>query len=683
MSVAASGRVPGGVIGETFPAIFVIDADGTIIGWTPFAEELFGYRAAETLHRPSAILLPGDGMAAMRTWLRRFGGEDRWSGVAEMRHRDGGKLVVHIEAARFLCSARRPGWILRPTPVAGDGVHRGSSVLEALVSHFPVAMAIWDRDLRVVWLNEAAQGLRRVFPHYRVGASLEEPLPGVDVEAARHAMRKVLTDGTPMIDREARWRAPDGSEERTLSTSLFRIEGLDGRPLGVCSLALDITNSMARDQLALIREASVRIGTTLDIIETAQELADLAVPVLADFVTVDLAEAVLADEEAAQRLLGTESGAPVFRRAGVASVREGVPESVYAIGETVFVPESSPFALALAGGRTHFEPVFDPPPGSWLDQDPARAKAVRESRMHSFIVVPLKARGDILGVTVLARHDNPAAFTPDDVVVAEELAARAALSLDNARQYTRERAAALALQHNLLPRNLQAGDALEVASHYLPSGTRDGVGGDWFDTIPLAGGRVALVVGDVTGHGINAAATMGRLRTAVRTLSYVGLPPDEVLAHLDDLVVRLSEEDAGADGLPANATGATCVYAVYDPATRRCTMAAAGHPPPAIVHPSGEVDFVRLPSGTPIGVGFGGYQSVELELAAGSVLALYTDGLIETRESDLDAGMERLGAVLGRYALSLDRLCAAVVDAMVGGRPAEDDIALLMARTRV
>ncbi|UBU18900.1 serine/threonine-protein phosphatase [Nonomuraea gerenzanensis] len=185
-----------------------------------------------------------------------------------------------------------------------------------------------------------------------------------------------------------------------------------------------------------------------------------------------------------------------------------------------------------------------------------------------------------------------------------------------------------------------------------------------------------MVVGDVTGHGVNAAATMGRLRTAVRTLSYLDLGPHEVLRHLDRLVAE--------DSCDLDQAGATCLYVVYDPATRRCTMAAAGHPPPAVVAPSGEVTFPSLPSGTPIGLGLGAFESHDLHLDAGTVLALYTDGLIETRQADLDAGMARLGTALaGASALpTLEGLCAAVIGAIVGDGPAEDDVALLMARTR-
>jgi PAS domain S-box-containing protein len=422
-------------------------------------------------------------------------------------------------------------------------------------------------------------------------------------------------------------------------------------------------------------DASGRIGTTLDVKQTAQELADLAVPALADYVTVDLASAVLPEDEPLHRLASSDASIPVFRRAGMASINKGFPEALYKLGEAVYVPPDSPFTGVLASGRSYFEPVLDTSSGGWLDED--RLTVIRETGMHSLIIVPLRARGDVLGNAVFVRTEHPTPFTPEDLRLAEELAARAALSLDNARRYTRERAASLALQRHLLPRRLSGGGVIEVASRYLPADAQYGVGGDLFDTIPLPDSRVGLVVGDVTGHGIKAAARMGRLRTAMHALAYMGLPPDQLLARLDDLITHIGEQYLDTEDISL----ATCLYAVYDPATRRCTMAAAGHPPPAIVDPDGTVTFPRLPTGTPIGLGVGSYESLEVELAEGTLIALYTDGLIETREADLDAGMDRLGAALSQAALPLENVCNTVIDTMVTDT-SDDDVALLIARIR-
>lgn len=236
--------------------------------------------------------------------------------------------------------------------------------------------------------------------------------------------------------------------------------------------------------------------------------------------------------------------------------------------------------------------------GDWSAQDPVRAQKILEFGLHSLIAVPVAARGAVLGVASFYRSTTPTSFEDDDLVLAQELVTRAAVCIDNARRYTRERTTAVTLQRSLLPQTFTEQAALETASRYLPAGGQAGVGGDWYDVIPLSGARVALVVGDVVGHGLQASVTMGRLRTAVRTLADIDLPPDELLTHLDDIVIRLSAEAAsGSDTGAAPEIGATCLYSVYDPVSRRCTLARAGHPLPAVVTPDGSADILDLPAG--------------------------------------------------------------------------------------
>jgi anti-sigma regulatory factor (Ser/Thr protein kinase) len=256
--------------------------------------------------------------------------------------------------------------------------------------------------------------------------------------------------------------------------------------------------------------------------------------------------------------------------------------------------------------------------------------------------------------------------------------------VDNARRFTRERNTALALQRSLLPQRLASQGAVQVAHRYLPTRSQAGVGGDWFDVIPLSGARVALVVGDVVGHGLRASATMGRLRTAVRTLADVDLPPDELLVHLDDLVTHLAaEEDTAADPSLEIVTDliATCLYVVYDPVSRRCTAASAGHPPPAVVTPDGTASFMDIPPGPPLGMGGLPFETVERELPGGSLLALYTDGLVEARDHDLGKGLERLCRSLEQPPESLEAICDTLIQTLLPKQPM-DDVALLVARTR-
>ncbi|WP_330347059.1 SpoIIE family protein phosphatase [Streptomyces sp. NBC_00582] len=422
------------------------------------------------------------------------------------------------------------------------------------------------------------------------------------------------------------------------------------------------------ERLKLLYDAGLGIGTTLDVIQTADELARIAVPRFADFVTVDLADAVLHGEEPA-------STAKDMRRVAVCGVRDDQP--LYEKGRLIdFVP-STPQARGYGTGRSELVTDLSTATG-WHLQDPERTGLIVDYGIHSLIAAPIQARGVVLGMVNFWRSEEHDPFDQEELSLAEELVARAAVSIDNARRYTREHALAVTLQRSLLPRGLPEQSALDVAYRYLPA--QSGVSGDWFDVIPLPSSRVALVVGDVVGHGLHAAATMGRLRTAVHNFSTLDLPPDELLSHLDDLVGRIDQDEACTES-PAAVVGASCLYAIYDPTTRRCTMARAGHPAPALVHPDGDVTFPDLPPGPPLGLGGMPFQAVELDIAEGSQLVLYTDGLIEDRTRDLDEGMELLRkALAGHPERAPEESCKAVLGALLPERPA-DDVALLIART--
>ncbi len=423
----------------------------------------------------------------------------------------------------------------------------------------------------------------------------------------------------------------------------------------------------ARRRLRLLYDAGVGVGTTLDVEQTAQELANVAVPRFADFATVDLAEPVLAGNE--------PTGAVTdMRRTGLSGIRDDNP--LYPRGRVIDFLPSTPQARGLSSGRAEVIQDLTDAPG-WYAQDPPRAQAVIDSGIHSLITAPLKARGVVLGVVNFWRSEKPEPFDEEDLSLAEELVARAGVSIDNARRYTREHAVAVALQHSLLPRDLPEQSAVEVSHYYLPA--LSGVGGDWFDVIPLPGGRVALVVGDVVGHGLHAAAAMGRLRTAVLNFSSLDLPPDELLARLDDLV-QYTDPNGETGGAEGGLVGATCLYAIYDGVTQHCTIARAGHVPPLVVHPDGRVETPDLPAGAPLGLGGFPFEAAELDLAEGSRLVLYTDGLIEDRTRDIDEGLDRLRAAVAHP----DRTPLDTVRAVLEELPPEharDDVALLVART--
>ncbi|MEU5808770.1 SpoIIE family protein phosphatase [Streptomyces sp. NPDC047718] len=430
--------------------------------------------------------------------------------------------------------------------------------------------------------------------------------------------------------------------------------------------ALSGRAEVARERLKLLYDAGVRVGTTLDVERTAEELAEVAVPRFADVVTVDLLDPVLRGEEPPD--VNTE-----MRRTAAVGLRGEHP--LYPVGKLIrFVP-ASPMATGLAGGHAVLEADLHATHG-WRTQDPANSLRILDRGIHSMIAVPLRARGVVLGMAGYWRGQDSPPFDEEDVSFAEELTARAALSVDNARRYTREHTVADTLQRSLLPRGVPEQSAVEVAHRYLAA--QAGVGGDWFDVIPLPGTRVALVVGDVVGHGLHAAATMGRLRTAVYNFSTLDLPPDELLSHLDELVSHIDADEQEWQGI----TGATCLCAVYDPVTGQVTTATAGHPSPALVLPDGTVSFPEVPVSPPLGLGAGmPVETTTLTLPEGSRLALFTDGLIESRDRDPDAGLTALRAALAGPARTPEETCTAVIDAMLPAKPV-DDVALLVARTR-
>ncbi|WP_158073099.1 SpoIIE family protein phosphatase [Streptomyces kebangsaanensis] len=313
------------------------------------------------------------------------------------------------------------------------------------------------------------------------------------------------------------------------------------------------------------------------------------------------------------------------------------------------------------------------------------AYAPEHPPMRGWLAVPLIASdGRNLGLVQLSDKEDGGDFTADDEAILVQLAQLASASIEKAAALENQYEIARALQSSLLPRQLPEHSAVSAASRYLPAAPRAGVGGDWFDVIELSGARVALVVGDVVGHGIHAAATMGRLRTAVRTLADVDPTPEELLTRLDDLVNRFSAE-SGADGdaglafVGADGIGTTCLYAVYDPVAGRCALACAGHPAPAVVAPDGRAGFLDLPVGPPLGVGGVPFETVEVEVEEGSLLAFYTDGLVESRQRGLDAGMEELRQALAEPCDSLETLCDDVLKSLLP-EPPTDDAALLLVR---
>ncbi|OIV37348.1 protein kinase [Mangrovactinospora gilvigrisea] len=563
----------------------------------------------------------------------------------------------------------------------------GALAAEALFGQSPVGFALFDTALRVIRVNDQFAALDGIPAAEHPGLAAHDLLPGQEADRLHAALRRVNDSGTPVtqlrVVGRGRW-----------ALSLYRLNDAGGGPAGVAAMAVDVTGQQraereaarARRNLALINDAATHIGSTLDLETTARELLDVAVPHFCDLASVDLYSALLAGDDT-PGAGGTAAPGEVRRVAGASAVA-GAGRGPIDVGGTRVYPAETPYARALASGRT----AVLPEEGEHADN--------LDGIIQSTLVVPMAARGTVLGLVLFSRTKGSEPFSERDMLLAEELASRAAVCLDNARLYRREHERALLLQRSLLPPGRPAASGLSIACRYLPGSTASEVGGDWFDVIPLPGHRTALVVGDVMGRGLRAAVSMGQLRTAVRTLAMLDLEPAEVLAALDEIARGLADpptlpgparggDAGGGPSRPAQENPedlseiylATCVYAVYDPVTRRCTFANAGHLPPVVVRPDDPPLMLDLPSGLPLGVGAGGepFEEVDIELPDGALLALYTDGLVESRNHALEDGLNLLRRSLAAPARDLEDVCDHVLGAL-HPHHGEDDTALLMAR---
>lgn len=657
-----------GPLDVTRGATVVVDAQDTVIGWSPAAERLLGHQPQEIVGRPLDTFLSPGPKPSVPPLPPEFRGDE----IRVARHRDGHELIV-ATAVCPLPGAGTAGRVLVATELKDLRLWESRlALLHGLATQSPVGLAIYDTDLRLTWCNAAyEQEIGRPFAEFRGFRADQLYFEGKFVTKGHPptleaVMRHVLDTGESFLDLHFQGRPPSDPETDHLwSCAYYRLQDADGHVLGVCEDAFDISDRYkAQRRLALLVEAGRGIGTALDVRVTAEKITEVAVPEFAATVTVDLARAVLEGEVPATSSAAEMSLVRVARcsaEAGQERPGQQTPPAPLVNHSPMEYPSGSPQDRSLSSG------------GLVLDD--------------TVLVVPLRAGNSTLGLVTFMRGAGAATFDSGEVELADELVARTAVSIDNARRFTRERTASLALQRQLLPQHLPEQSAVDLAYRYLPADDLAGVGGDWFDVIPLSGTRVGLVVGDVVGHGLQAAATMGRLRTTVRAFAQMDMDPVELLSRLDDLVAQPAEEQRGEPGTPDGTypdvtTGATCLYAVYDPVSRRCVMARAGHLPPAVVDPDGRLSFPDLPAGPPLGLGGLPFESMEIELPVGSLLALFTDGLVEARDRDIDHGLDILGRVLSDRHASLEELCDRAVTELLPGGSTADDTALLLVRTQ-
>jgi serine phosphatase RsbU (regulator of sigma subunit) len=427
-----------------------------------------------------------------------------------------------------------------------------------------------------------------------------------------------------------------------------------------------LTNGQAGEQLALLNEVGGKVGTTLDLGFTARELCQVLVPRVADFACVDLVDGLISDSELP--VARPDDDTMLRRVALVFNETGGAWDHVLSEGSLVSMPRRTPPGMALQLNQPVLVPVVsdDVAVDYAIALGGARLAPVVSGR--SMLVVPLSARGTVLGILKLLRLPDRAPFDESDAATLKELAVRAALSLDNARLHRAEARVATTLQRSMIPTRPPQIPGVQIAHRYLPGDPKAEVGGDWFDAIQLPGSRVALVVGDVMGHGIHSAAAMGRFRTAMQTLAALDLPPGQLLRHLDNLAHKLGDDHL-----------ATCLYAVYDPINRTCELASAGHVPPVLVHPDGTGELLEIPAGAPIGVGGVPFVAKTIDVSDGSMLVLCTDGLVEVRGGDIGAGLAALCGNLIDPQQSPEQACDEVLRRLHTD-DRKDDVALLVAR---
>ena len=411
----------------------------------------------------------------------------------------------------------------------------------------------------------------------------------------------------------------------------------------------------AQRRLALLAEATSMLAATLDVDESLDRLTGLVVPMMADFCTVHL----LGQDGRVQRVAARHRDPvrqPLLRR-----LEELQPGGL---------ADGSRTAQVLRGGPAERIDIDEDVLAAGIC-DGELLEVYRRLAPRSVLVVPLRARSQVLGVLALFADDSGRSYDDEDLVVAADLARRAALTVDNARLYQREHEVAEQLQRSLLPQ-LPVVPGLDRSARYLPGSTAAQVGGDWYDLFRLPDGPVGIAIGDVMGHDMTAAAAMGQLRSVLQSYAWQGSEPDVVLDRLDQLVQGLDMAQL-----------ATCAYGRLELPVAgrpgRLRLANAGHLPPALRASDGSVRLLATEPSLLVGAALGTDRAtVEEPVEPGCVLVLYTDGLVEHRGRGLDEGLQALQEALRTAPDDAQGISDHLLAELAGDL--EDDVALLVLR---
>ncbi|MER5741153.1 MULTISPECIES: SpoIIE family protein phosphatase [unclassified Streptomyces] len=701
---------PGSIYDYIRVASFSLGPDGRVDQWSRRAEDLFGVDAREARGKdPVEAFMPAELRDRGHRRVKEVLDGREWTGLVPFRipgqagppgqERPHGIAEMYVMPSETETGERAALCIVVDVR-ALRRIETDLAASQAIFGQSPFGFLLFGTDLTVKRANRRFASVFGGDADDHRGRSVHDYLAKPEADRMTAALRRVLETGESVNDLRITGAAPGARIRRHWSVNLYRVHSGSGRPVGVAGLGIDVTRrenaareaASARRNLALLNEAGARIGNSLDLEATARELLAVAVPGFCDLASVDLYQGLLTGDEAppgrwgSSHDVGYGAGSAELRRVAFASAVSDTPlrtdgghgpagdgggAAPIEVGAVHRYPFNSPTAGALRTGRLRMTPGGE------------------GDLVHSTLAVPMVAHDTVVGLVQFSRTKGSEPFGDRDRALAVELAARAAVCIDNARLYRREHERALILQRSLLPPGDPEAAGLDIACRYLPGTDATEVGGDWFDVIELPGHRTALVIGDVMGRGLRAAVAMGELRTAVRTLAQLDLEPAEVLSHLDEIARGLGAPIGAQQSRAHKNRGpelsevylATCVYAVYDPVTRRCTFANAGHLPPVLVEPGEEALLLDVPPGMPLGVGGEPFEEVEVELPEGSLLALYTDGLVESRDHPLDEGLGAFKRALADRARPLEDVCDRVLNTLDTGH-GEDDIALLMARIR-
>ncbi|MEV6115866.1 SpoIIE family protein phosphatase [Streptomyces sp. NPDC052109] len=614
---------------------------GRVIEWSDLARQMFGWWPREAV---------GEDLGAL---LRETGGGGRTP-----------LMPLGLLTVKPLLIGSGLVWEVRS---GGDrGGEQELAFLRAMFAHPPIRLHILDGKLRIVRVCDERRGpsdrpvddlLGRTFPEaYGLAAPEEE------VAVAR----RVLATGEPAFHRVAWVRGLDASHPRRYSLSYVRLEGEHGEVKGLVVSALDVTDrERAVQRLRLLEAVRSRTSEHLDVMTVCRELAEAVVPEFSGIAVVEVIEHVVRGED--PPLAPVDGEVPLRRAAFRGQV------SAYPVGEVRRLPAGTPYSLVLTDLRPRLLRVDHDSP--WLAADPARGHAIEQAGAHSLIVAPLALRGQALGVVSFYRYGEEEDFDEDDIALASDVCAHAALSIDNARRFARERSIAATLKRRLLPRRPAEPSTVDFSHLHIQG---PGGGGAWFDVIELAGARTALVLGDVFGRGIATATAMGQLRTVIHTLAALDLEPDELMARLSDTAARLAMERAAlpaGDSLHHEPLTAGCLIAVYDSVDQTCTIVRAGLSDPCVVVPGDSPTLVSVPAGPLLaGTDHAPFPRTTVDLPAGSILAIGNEDLLTPSAGLLpllDAGADQ----------PLDTLCDTIAYALRDRDETEKLVLLARVRT--